>query len=57
MDFKCELCEDTGKADCPTCTGTGEGCVDGTFCRTCRGNGEVKCSCIAWDDYYDTEAA
>ena len=27
---------------CPTCSGSGEGCADGTTCRACHGSGEAR---------------
>ena len=27
---------------CPNCSGSGEGCADGTTCRVCHGSGEAR---------------
>ena len=42
----CTVCGDEGTVQCPRCSGSGEGMVDGSVCRHCypiKGSGSVPC--------------
>ncbi len=47
IEVECDECEGLGwvASLCPTCNGSGEGMWDGSSCRDCRRNGEVKREC------------
>ena len=37
---------------CGNCNGSGEGCADGTTCRSCKGKGVEVYECLDCDDGY-----
>lgn len=52
LNTPCGYCGGEGSLACGTCTGCGEGQVDGARCTTCKGRGSVPCECQEMDDGY-----
>lgn len=46
----CAVCDGEGYEMCWLCRGSGEGMVDGSACKKCRGTGRQRCECVLEPD-------